>query len=153
MDFSAQDILYMQRALELAKLAAAQDEVPVGAVLLSRGRMVGEGYNQREAGRDATLHAEMIAIRNACARLGGWRLPEAVLYVTLEPCPMCAGAILAARIDRVVYGAPDDKGGACGSVLDVLGSGALNYRTAAEGGLLAEQSAALLKSFFARRRS
>lgn len=152
MGFSAADEQYMRRALVLAEQAAAQGEVPVGAVLVCRGEIAGEGYNQREQGRDATLHAEMIAIRSACAKLGGWRLPGAVLYVTLEPCPMCAGAILAARVDLVVYGAADSKGGACGSVLDVTGSGALNYRSRVVGGLLAEESSALLKKFFSRRR-
>lgn len=150
--FSAEDYLYMQQALRLAEQAAAEEEVPVGAVLVARGQLAGVGYNQREQGRDATLHAEMIAIRAACAKLGGWRLPEATLYVTLEPCPMCAGAILAARIDRVVFAAADPKGGACGSVVDVAGSGALNHRARVEVGLLAEESAALLKKFFARRR-
>ncbi|NLF79925.1 MAG: nucleoside deaminase [Clostridia bacterium] len=142
----------MRQALALAARAAAEDEVPVGALVVAGGRIVGRGWNQREAGRDATLHAEMIAIREACAALGGWRLPDATLYVTLEPCPMCAGAIINARIDRLVFGAADQKSGACGSVLDLCGKGLLNHTVAVAGGVLADEAAGLLKDFFGRKR-
>ena len=148
----ATDKKFMQEALELAKIASSGGEIPVGAVLVQDGKVIGRGFNLREKGKDATLHAEMIAIRNACHNLGGWRLPNTVLYVTLEPCPMCAGAVLNARIDRLVYGAPDPKSGACGSVLDVLKSGACNHETKVEGGVLEEECASVLKEFFARKR-
>ena len=137
------DLQYMQQALALAEQAAAQDEVPVGALVVAGGEIVGQGYNQREYGRDATLHAEMIAIREACATMGGWRLPGATLYVTLEPCPMCAGALV---------NASDPKAGAAGSVLDITRCAGLNHQLIVERGLLAEEAAFLLKSFFARKR-
>lgn len=147
-----QDELYMREALALAKVAGELDEVPVGAVVVAGGKIVGTGYNQREYGRDATLHAEMIAIREACATMGGWRLPGATLYVTLEPCPMCAGALVNARVERLVFGASDPKAGAAGTVLDITNCAALNHRLTVEGGVLAEQAAALLKEFFSRKR-
>lgn len=151
-DFAAEDMRWMREALAEAELAAAEGEVPVGAVLVAGGILRGRGHNQREHGRDATLHAEMIAIRNACGNMGGWRLPEATLYVTLEPCPMCAGAAMNARVDRIVFGAPDPKSGACGSVLDLPASGMLNHSAVVTGGVLAEECVALLRSFFAGRR-
>ena len=156
-DFAAltpeqRDEFLMRRALALAERAATEDEVPVGALVVADGRIVGRGWNRRESGRDATLHAEMIAIREACATLGGWRLPDATLYVTLEPCPMCAGAMINARIGRLVYGAADPKSGACGSVLDICGAGLLNHRVAVTGGVLAAEAAGLLKDFFSRKR-
>ncbi len=147
-----QDLQYMYQALELAEQAVAHDEVPVGALVVAGGKIVGRGYNQREYGRDATLHAEMIAIRAACATMGGWRLPGATLYVTLEPCPMCAGALVNARVERVVFGAYDPKAGAAGSVLDIVRCSGLNHQLEVTGGVLAEESAALLKNFFARKR-
>ena len=147
-----EDELYMRQALEQAKEAAAAGEVPIGAVLVARGRVQGRGRNRREEAKDATRHAEMDAIRQACAALGGWRLPEATLYVTLEPCPMCAGAILNARIDRLVYGAADPKSGAAGGRIDLLGSDLCNHGTEVSGGVLEEECAALLKDFFAARR-
>ena len=147
-----EDELYMQQALELAKDAAAAGEVPIGAVLVARGRVQGRGRNRREQAKDATCHAEMDAIREACAAMGGWRLPEATLYVTLEPCPMCAGAILNARIDRLVFGAADPKSGAAGGRIDLLGSDLCNHGTEVIGGVLEEECAALLKDFFASRR-
>ncbi|MDO4732266.1 MAG: tRNA adenosine(34) deaminase TadA [Bacillota bacterium] len=150
--FSDDDIFYMQHALKLAEQAAEEDEVPVGAVIVSDGRPVGWGYNQREQGRDATLHAEMSAIRQACATLGGWRIPRATLYVTLEPCPMCAGALVNARIERLIYAAPDPKAGAAGTVMNIVDHPVLNHRMTVESGLLAEESAALLRAFFARKR-
>jgi len=147
-----QDLQYMYQALELAEQAVAHDEVPVGALVVAGGKIVGRGYNQREYGRDATLHAEMIAIRAACATMGGWRLPGATLYVTLEPCPMCAGALVNARVERLVFGAYDPKAGAAGSVLDIVRCRGLNHQLEVTGGVLAEESAALLKNFFARKR-
>ena len=113
-----QDEMYMRLALEQAKIAAAQDETPIGAVLVWDGEVVASAYNRRELDKRATAHAEILAIEEACRKLRGWRLHKATLYVTLEPCPMCAGAIINARIKRVVYGAPDRKAGCCGSVTD-----------------------------------
>ena len=147
-----QDLAYMRQALDLAVQAAALGEAPVGALVVCRGQVAGQGYNLREQGRDATLHAEMIAIRQACAALGGWRLPDCTLYVTLEPCPMCAGAMVNARVNRLVFGAADPKAGAAGSVLDIVNHPGLNHRLTVEGGLLAEEAARLLKEFFAARR-
>ena len=147
-----EDELYMRQALELAEEAAAAGEVPIGAVLVARGRVQGRGRNRREEAKDATRHAEMDAIREACAAMGGWRLPEATLYVTLEPCPMCAGAILNARVDRLVYGAADPKSGAAGGRVDLLCSDLCNHGVEVTGGVLEEECAALLKAFFAARR-
>ena len=146
------DIHYMQQALELARLAAEQDEVPVGAVIVADGRIVGRGYNCRESGRDATLHAEMIAIREACAEMGGWRLPRSTIYVTLEPCPMCAGAMVQARVERLVYAAPDPKAGAAGTLFDIVRCPYLNHQLEVTGGLLEKEAAALLRQFFAAKR-
>jgi len=146
------DIFYMRQALELARLAAEQDEVPVGAVIVADGRVVGSGYNCRESGRDATLHAEMIAIRAACAEMGGWRLPRSTIYVSLEPCPMCAGAMVQARVERLVYAAPDPKAGAAGTLLDIVRCPELNHQLEVTGGVLAEEAAALLRRFFAAKR-
>ena len=147
-----EDELYMRQALELAREAAASGEVPIGAVLVARGRVQGRGRNRREEAKDATRHAEMDAIREACAAMGGWRLPEATLYVTLEPCPMCAGAILNARVDRLVYGAADPKSGAAGGRVDLLCSDLCNHGVEVTGGVLEEECAALLKAFFSARR-
>lgn len=146
------DEYYMQQALALAEQAASEDEVPVGAIVVVEGEIIGRGYNQRESGRDATLHAEMIALREACAALSGWRLPAATLYVTLEPCPMCAGAMVNARVPRLVFGAYDPKAGASGSVLDITDCAQLNHRLLVTGGVLAKESAELLKGFFAKKR-
>jgi tRNA(adenine34) deaminase len=146
------DIYYMRQALELARRAAAEDEAPVGALVVAEGRVVGQGYNRREGGRDATLHAEMIAIREACAALGGWRLPRTTMYVTLEPCPMCAGAMVLARVERLVYAAADPKAGAAGTLLDIVRCPQLNHRLEVTGGVLAEEAAALLREFFAAKR-
>ncbi|MCL2105857.1 MAG: nucleoside deaminase [Oscillospiraceae bacterium] len=141
------DEFYMRRALALARAAAGEGETPVGAVITRRGEIVGEGRNRRENGKSALLHAELEAIAAACARLGGWRLWECELYVTLEPCPMCAGAVINARIPRVVYGARDPKAGCCGSVTDLFAM-PFNHRPAARGGCLEEECAALLREFF-----
>ncbi|MGD9409088.1 MAG: tRNA adenosine(34) deaminase TadA [Thiohalocapsa sp.] len=148
-----QDQAWMQQALRLAAMAAAEDEVPVGAVVVRDGEVLGEGWNRPIAAHDPTAHAEIQALRAAAARVGNYRLTGAELYVTLEPCPMCAGAIVHARIARVIYGAPDPKGGACGSVFDLLPSDdRFNHRTACEGGVLAAESGDLLRAFFAARR-
>jgi len=141
------DLELMGVALELAKEAKDAGEVPVGCVIARNGEIVGRGRNRREEGKNALAHAEIEAINDACRHLGGWRLWECTMYVTLEPCPMCAGAIVNARIKRVVYGASDKKCGACGSVCDIF-SMDFNHRPQVETGLLAEESAALLGEFF-----
>ncbi len=144
---------FMHRALALAQQAALQGEVPVGAVVVHQGRVVGKGWNHPIGGADATAHAEIHAIRAACRALGNYRLTQATLYVTLEPCAMCSGAIMHARIARVVFGAADPKTGACGSVVDLFAEARLNHHATVEGGLLAPESVALLREFFAGRRS
>ena len=141
------DLECMDEALALARQAAAEGEVTVGCVIARSGEIVGRGRNRRESGRTALGHAEIEAIDQACRTLGGWRLWECTLYVTLEPCPMCAGAILNARIPRVVYGASDDKSGACGSVCDLF-SMDFNHHPAIEKGVREAESAALLTDFF-----
>jgi len=150
--FTDLDRELMRRALALAERAAGHDDVPIGAVLSREGEVLGAAGNERELRADPTAHAEIIALRRAAERLGGWRLPGTVLHVTLEPCAMCAGAIVLARVPRVVIGADDPKAGAAGSVLDVLGEPRLNHRPLVERGLLAGESADLLRRFFARRR-
>ena len=142
----------MRLALREAERAAGHDDVPVGAVVIRRGEVLGAAGNERELRADPTAHAEVLAIREASKRIGGWRIPDSVLYVTLEPCPMCAGAIVLARVPRVVYGAPDPKAGAAGSVVDILGEPRLNHRPKVDGGLLADEAAALLDAFFTARR-
>lgn len=142
----------MSLALERARAAAEHGDVPIGAVVVRAGEVIGAAGNERELRLDPTAHAEILALRSAARAVGGWRVPQATLYVTLEPCAMCAGAIVLARIDRVVYAASDLKAGAAGSVLDVLGEPRLNHRPQVEQGLLAEQSAALLREFFTARR-
>ena len=143
----------MRRALALAARAAEQGEVPVGAVIVRDGELIGEGWNRPIGDRDPTAHAEIIALRDAAQRSNNYRLPACRLIVTLEPCPMCAAAIVHARIAGVVYGAADPKGGACGSVFGLLPSDRrFNHRTECTGGLLAEESAALLRRFFRARR-
>ena len=138
---------YMEEALALAREAAADGEVPVGCVIVRNGQIVGRGKNHRETGRTALGHAEIQAISDACRNLNGWRLWDCTLYVTLEPCPMCAGAIINARIPRVVYGAADAKAGSCGSVCDMF-SMAYNHHPEVTKGILEEASAALLSDFF-----
>lgn len=142
----------MALALREAHRALEHDDVPVGAVVVCDGEVVGLSHNERELRQDPTAHAEVLAIRESARRLGSWRLLGCSLYVTLEPCAMCAGAIVLARIPRVLYGADDPKAGAAGSVLDVLDDPHLNHRPLVDGGLLAEESAVLLREFFARRR-
>ena len=141
----------MELALEQARLAANLNETPIGAVLVWEGEVVASAFNRRELDRIATAHAEILAINEACRKLGGWRLHKATLYVTLEPCPMCAGAIINARIKRVVYGASDRKAGCCGSILDLFRE-PFNHHPEVTSGVLAEESAALLSSFFKKLR-
>ena len=143
----------MRLALAEAEKALTHDDVPVGAVILGpEGQLVGSGHNERELLQDPSAHAEMLAIREAAAAIGHWRLLDTTLYVTLEPCAMCAGAIVLARVPHVIYGTADPKAGAAGSVLDVLGEARLNHRPRVDGGLLAAESAALLEAFFKARR-
>jgi tRNA(adenine34) deaminase len=142
----------MDRAIEQARRAEAHGDVPIGAAIFRDGELLGAAGNERELRRDPTAHAEILAIRAAAAALGGWRLPGTTLYVTLEPCAMCAGAIVLARIPTVVIGAPDPKAGAAGSVLDVLAEPALNHRPEVIDGVREEECAALLREFFAGRR-
>ena len=142
----------MRLALREAERALEHDDVPVGAVLVHAGEVIGAGHNERELREDPTAHAEMIAIREAARALGSWRLLDTVLYVTLEPCAMCAGAIVLGRIPRVVYGAVDPKAGAAGSVLDILAEPRLNHRPDVAGGLLADECGELLRAFFRSRR-
>ena len=145
------DEVYMRRAMELAEEAERIDEVPVGAVIVRDGEIIAEAYNTREHSRCATHHAEILAIEQACKRLGGWRLPGATLYVTMEPCVMCAGAIISARIPRVVYGASDLRFGAFGSLLD-LNALPLNHNCSVSGGVLGEENRNILSSYFKRKR-
>ena len=148
------DEVFMREALSLALEAAAAGEVPVGAVVVKDGVVVGGGHNRSVAGRDPTAHAEVMALRDAVERIGNYRLAECMFYVTLEPCAMCAGAIMNARISRVVYGAADPKSGACGSVVDLFAENRLNHHATVVGGVMAKEAATLLQEFFsARRRS
>jgi len=142
----------MRLALREAECCLEHEDVPVGAVVVTGGEVLAAGRNERELRQDPTAHAEVLALREAARATGSWRILDAVLYVTLEPCAMCAGAIVLARVPRVVWGTADAKAGAAGSVLDVLGEPRLNHRPRVEGGLLAEESAALLRAFFAGRR-
>jgi tRNA(adenine34) deaminase len=142
----------MRLALREAMRALDHDDVPIGSVIVHNGEVIGSGHNERELRSDPTAHAEMIALREAARALGSWRVLESVMYVTLEPCAMCAGAIVLARVPRVVFGATDPKAGGAGSVLDVLNVPQLNHRPQVQAGLLAEDCANLLRSFFAGRR-
>ncbi len=147
------DAGYMLEALCLARRAAATGEVPVGAIVVKDGRIIGSGYNQPVGSNDPTAHAEIIAMRNAAKHLHNYRLPGCTLYVTLEPCAMCAGAILNSRLSRVVFGAMDPKTGACGSVVDLFSESRLNHHCTTEGGCMASESVTLLREFFASRRA
>ena len=142
---------YMQQALLLAQEAAAEGEVPVGCVIVCGDRIVGRGRNRRERAKNALSHAELEAIDDACRNLGGWRLWQCTMYVTLEPCPMCAGAVINARIPRVVYGAADQKAGSCGSLTNLFAL-PYNHRPRVEGGCMEEEAKALLQDFFKRLR-
>jgi tRNA(adenine34) deaminase len=150
--FFPRDEYFMKLALREALRSTEHDDVPVGCVIAYEGEVLAAAPNERELRGDPTAHCEVLAIREAARRLGTWRLNATVLYVTLEPCAMCAGAIVLARIPRVVYGAADPKAGAAGSVLDVLGEKRLNHRPEVAGGLLAEDSAGILREFFLTRR-
>lgn len=142
----------MRAALREARASHAVDEVPVGCVIVHEGAVVGRGHNQVEALQDATAHAEILAIGAASNALGSWRLVDCTLYVTLEPCAMCSGAIVLARLARLVYGAADPKAGACGSVLDVIHEERLNHRVEVQSGVLADECSGMLKEFFAQKR-
>ena len=147
------DLAFMTEALSLAAQGAMANEVPVGALVVVDGVIVGRGFNQPIGSHDPTAHAEVVALRDAAQTIGNYRLPGATLYVTVEPCAMCAGAIQHARIARVVYGASELKTGACGSVVDLFAEARLNHHAEVEGGLMAEESAALISAFFQRRRA
>lgn len=144
--------VWMQRALELAARAEAEGEVPVGALVVLNGEIIGQGWNQPIRSHDPTAHAEIMALRAAAARQKNYRLTDTTLYVTLEPCAMCAGAIVHARVARVVYGATDPKAGAAGSVFNLLASPSLNHRAQVVGGVLAEECGEMLRIFFGARR-
>jgi tRNA(adenine34) deaminase len=146
------DEYYMYLALEEAKKAAMLDEVPVGAVVVREGTVIARGHNLRELMKDSTAHAEMLAIHEACRTLGGWRLMDCDVYVTLEPCPMCAGALVNSRIRRLIYGASDPKAGAGGSVYNILCDTRLNHRIEVVPGVLEEQCSSLIKEYFKAKR-
>ena len=150
--FSERDSELMRLALSEAAAAGEHGDVPIGAVLASEGEVLASFGNERELRKDPTAHAEVLVLREAAAAMGAWRLPATALYVTLEPCAMCAGAIVLARVPRVVFAAPDPKAGAAGSVFDVLAEPRLNHRPKVESGLMADEAAAQLRSFFAARR-
>jgi len=147
-----EDQKWMKEALIEAAKAADMGEVPIGAVIVKNGAIVGRGYNRRETDRDPTLHAEMIAIRQAARHLGGWRLMGCTLYVTIEPCPMCAGAILMGRIDRVVYGAADPKAGCAGTLYDLLSDPRFNHRADVTAGVMEGECGSIIRSFFREKR-
>jgi tRNA(adenine34) deaminase len=152
-DVSTQDIAYMQQALALATRAEHEGEVPVGALVVLNGEIIGKGWNRPIVSHDPTAHAEIVALRAAATKLGNYRLTGATLYVTLEPCPMCAGAMVHARVARVVYGAPDPLAGSAGTVFNLLNAAALNHQAEVQGGVLAEECSQRLKTFFQSRRS
>ena len=150
--FFPRDEHFMRLAIREAGRALEHDDVPVGAVIVAGGEVIGAGHNERELRQDPTAHAEVLALREAARRVGSWRVLDSVLYVTLEPCAMCAGAIVLGRVPRVVYGTEDPKAGAAGSVMDVLGEPRFNHRPDVAGGLLRAECAALLVDFFSSRR-
>lgn len=146
------DVRFMEMALEEARQAAREGEIPVGAVLVREGQVLARDHNRREQDRDATAHAEVMVIREACRKLQRWRLSDTTLYVTLEPCPMCAGAIWNARVGRLVYGAWDSAAGACGSQFNLPAHGSLNFRTAVTAGVMEEDCRKILQDFLKVRR-
>lgn len=146
------DRRHMQEAIELGRKALETEDVPVGALVVYRDRVIGRGYNQREKLQDPTAHAEMLALTAAAEHIGHWRLEDCTLYVTLEPCPMCAGALVQARVSRLVYGASDGKAGACGSLYQITQDPRLNHQVQTVAGVMAQPCAQLLASFFRRRR-
>ena len=143
---------FMKQAIREAQKAAAIDEVPVGAVIVREGKIIARGHNLRESKHDPTAHAEMIAIRKAAKKLGGWRLTGCELYVTLEPCPMCAGAAVQSRLSGIVFGAYDPKGGCCGTICNLAEEPRFNHRLPVQGGIMEAECAALLKGYFAAKR-
>ena len=147
------DHYFMQMALDQANQAFAIGEVPVGAVLVYKGDVMATGFNRREIDQDPTAHAEMIAIREASSKLGSWRLNDTTLYVTLEPCVMCAGTLIQARISRLVFGSFDPKAGACGSICDLLAEAPFNHRVFVQSGILADECGTILKNFFQQLRT
>lgn len=147
------DEIYMKEALLEAQKAYDIKEVPIGAIVVKDDQIIARAYNLRETSRDATTHAEMIAIRKACKQLGGWRLSGCTLYVTIEPCPMCAGAIVNSRIDRLVIGSMDVKAGACGSVMNIVDNEKLNHRVEVETGILKDECSDMMKKFFGELRN
>jgi tRNA(adenine34) deaminase len=151
-DLASQDLAYMRQALTLAARAEAEGEVPVGALVVLNGEIIGEGWNRPIISHDPTAHAEIVALRAAGSKFGNYRLTGATLYVTLEPCPMCAGAMVHARVARVVYGAPDPLAGSAGTVFNLLNAAALNHQATVQGGVLAEECGQCLRTFFQSRR-
>lgn len=147
------DRKWMSAALDEARAAPAHGDVPAGCVIVREGRVIARGHNRREADRDPTAHAELLALRAAAAAVGAWRLTGCTVYATLEPCPMCAGALVLARVDRLVYGCADPKAGACGTLYDLPEDGRLNHRVAVTAGILADDCGTLLRTFFQARRS
>ncbi len=147
------DEIFMKEALKEARKAYEINEVPIGAVIVRNGEIVGRGFNQKETLKDATLHAEISAIKDACRNLGGWRLPGCTMYVTLEPCSMCAGALVNARLERLVIGASDYKTGACGSVLNIVQMEKLNHQVDVQSGVLENECSDILKMFFEELRN
>ena len=145
--------VFMRKALAQAEKAAKLGEMPIGAVVVREGKVIARGHNKREKGKNALLHAEIVAIDKACKKLGGWRLPECQLYVTLEPCPMCAGAILNSRIEKVYFGAYDAKSGCAGSKINLLDMNLCNYTTEVVGGVLERECSQIIKSFFGTLRN
>lgn len=149
----ANDEKWMRRALQQAEQAASVGEIPVGAVIVHEGEIIGEGYNRRELDKDPTAHAEMVAIRRAAETLGAWRLTGSTIYVTIEPCPMCAGALVLARVQRLVFGATDPKAGATGTLWNLVQDARLNHRLEVTSGVLAAECSNVIRSFFRARRS
>ena len=143
-----EDIFFMQEAIKEALKAKELMEVPIGAVIVQDNKIVGRGYNKKETQKDATLHAEIVAIKEACKNLGGWRLPNCTMYVTLEPCAMCAGALINARVDRLVIATKDEKTGACGTVMNIAINESLNHQINVEFGVCEEECTQMLKDFF-----
>jgi tRNA(adenine34) deaminase len=152
LDYQKDDFFFMRQAIEEAQKAVEVDEVPIGAVVVMGDRVIAGAHNLRETLQDATAHAELLAIREACEKLGTWRLIGCSLYVTLEPCPMCAGAIILSRVDRVVFGAKDPKGGACGSLINLPADERFNHRPEVVAGVLADECGDMLKKFFQAKR-
>lgn len=148
MAIETNDEFFMGLALKEAEKAYDIGEIPIGAVIVSNGKVIGKGYNRKEIDKDATLHAEMIAIRQACKCIGGWRIPESTMYVTLEPCSMCAGALVQARVNRLVISLKDEKTGACGSVVNIVRNEKFNHKIDVEFGLCSSESYAIIRKFF-----